>query len=422
VSPGKVRVVSCLARFLTGAATVIAAAGAAAAEPPSGPGRAVTLATAVAAVAAAPEHRVAVAERRAAGADVDAAGAWPGTTLTVNTSRRTARLGVVAAVPLPVFGTLAANRAVARAELEVATAQVGAIDLGLRRDVAKAWLELARVEARAALSAQSAIREEELATITQRRLDSGDASRAEVVQAGAAAKRARAQATVDGIAIAAASAELARLLGWDPDVVLHADGGFPPLTDVPGFEALSEGRARHPDARIAAARTDAEAARVTEASRARWPRLSLDLEAALWDPTLGPDPSMPESDYRLGVTVELPIFGKTSEAVAAAAARRDAARAALEGTMIALDGQIVAAHTRYAAARERARAIAEDVLPAQREAAALARAAYKEGQGGLVAVLEADRGLADVEADGIDALAEAAAARAALAGAAGGGR
>jgi cobalt-zinc-cadmium efflux system outer membrane protein len=401
-----------LAVLTVAAALGVAASGARAQERV----RAVTLPEAIAAIGAAPEHRVVSAERAAAELEVAAAGAWPGTTVTANTSRKTARLGLVAAVPLPVFGTLSANKQVARAEYHVAEAQVGATDLGLRRDVTKAWVELARTEARADLSEANAKREEELATITKQREDSGDASHAEVVQAQAAAKRARAQAIVDRTAIVASSAELARLLGWDPDVVLHADGGFPPLGDVAGFEELAASRARHPEAQVAAARTDAEGARVVEASRARFPHLSLDLEAALDDPTL------PGNDYRLGLNLEIPIFGHTAQAIDAAAARQVAARTQLDATMHDLDAQIVAAHKRYQAAREHVRSVEGDVLPAQREAAALARAAYREGQGGLVAVLEADRALADVEAEDIDAQAEAAAARADLDWASGGAR
>jgi cobalt-zinc-cadmium efflux system outer membrane protein len=378
--------------------------------------RPVSLSQAIAAIGAAPQHRVVTAERTAAELDIAAAGAWPGTSVTVNTSRKTAHLGVVAAVPLPIFGTLGADKDVARAEYHVADAQVGSIDLGLRRDVTKAWVELARTEARAELSEASAKREEELATITKQREDSGDASHAEVVQATAAAKRARAEANVDRTAIIAASADLARLLGWDPDIQLHADGGFPPLDDVRGFEELSSARARHPDARVAAARTDAEAARVALAERERFPKLSLDLEAAFDDPTL------PGNDYRLGVNLELPIFGHTSAAIDAANARRAAARTELDATMIELDAQIVAAHKRYQAAREHVRTVEDDVLPAQREAANLARAAYREGQGGLVAVLEADRALAEIEGEVIDAHAEAAAARADLEWASGGAK
>jgi len=368
-----------------------------------------TFADALAAIGAAPLHRAAVARTGAAAAGVRAAGAWPATALGVSSALRTAHLGLTASLPLPLFGTIGANVAVARAELGVATAEAEAVDLRLRRDVARAWLELARAEARADLSARSATREDELAAITAKRFAAGDASRAEVVAADAAARRARARATADTTAIAAASADLAGALGWDPAAPLHAAGGLPGLADAPAVEALGAARAAHPDVRAATARADAEGARVVEARRARWPRLALDLEGMIDDPTL------PGSDVRVGVSLEIPFLGKAGAEARAAEARRAAALLERDATLGALHAGLVAAWRRYAAARERARALEEDVLPAQREADDLARAAYREGEGGLVAVLEADRALADVEAEWIEAHADAAGAWAELA-------
>ena len=68
----------------------------------------------------------------------------------------------------------------------------------------------------------------------------------------------------------------------------------------------------------------------------------------------------------------------------------------------------MATYRRYQAARELARALEEEVLPTQRGAAELAREAYRERQGGLVAVLEADRSLADAETEWVDARVNAA--------------
>ena len=377
--------------------------------------RAVSLRDALSAAGVAPKHQTAVAQRVAADAAVPAAGAWPATTIGVSTTYRTFRLGLGASLPLPIFGTLEANRGVARAEADIASTEVRAVDLELRRDVTKAWVELARAEARAELSERSAKREEELATITQKRVDSGDASKAEAVQANAAARRARAEAGADRTAIAAASADLAAALGWDPDVLLHADGGFPALVDVPGYEQLSLSRAGHPEIRAAKARVAVEAARADEAHALRWPHLALDVETDVADRT-----NEDKNDYRVGLTLELPLLGHTAAAEQAARAHRAAAQVEHDATLIALDGQIVAAHRRYEAGRQRVKTLEDDVLPAQREAATLARAAYQEGQGGLVTVLEADRSLTDVEREAIEARADAASALADLRWAAGG--
>ena len=375
------------------------------------------LGEALAAIGRAPLHRVGAAKVGAAREAVPAAGAWPATVVSVATAHRTERFGAVASLPLPVFGTIGASRDVARAELEVAERELGAGDLTAVRDVTRGWIELARAEAEAELSAGGAAREKELATITRTRMESGDASRAEVVAADAAARRAAARAAADRTAIAASSAELAALIGRDPDVALHAEGGLPAVAaDVPSLAQLRGRRGGHPEARAAAARADAEKAKVSEARASRWPALSLDLEALIDDPTL------PGNDYRFGLTMELPIFGHGAARQRAAEASRRAAVAERRRTVVALDGALVAAYRRYQQARALARDLEEDVVPAQREAASLAREAYREGQGGLAAVLEADRTLAEAEGEAIAARADAAIARADLEWAAGRGR
>jgi len=375
------------------------------------------LSEALAAVGRAPAHRAGEAKVGAAREAVPAAGAWPATVLSVSTTHKTERFGAVASLPLPIFGTIGAGRDVAHAELEVAQKELGADDLGAVRDVTRAWIELARAEALAELSTRTADREQELATITRTRMQSGDASRAEVVAADAAARRAGARAAADQTTIAARSAELAALIGRDPDGALHAEGGLPALgADVPSLATLRGRRDGHPDARAAAARADVEQAKVGEARASRWPALSLDLEALIDDPTL------PGNDYRIGLTVELPIFGRGAARQRAAQASQRAAVADRRRTIAALDGALVAAYRRYQQARALARALEEDAVPAQREAASLAREAYREGQGGLAAVLEADRTLAETEAEAVGARADAAIARADLEWAGGGGR
>ena len=332
---------------------------------------------------------------------MDAAGAWPWTSVGVSTMSQTAKLDLGVALPLPLFGTLGANRAAARSELAIAAAEVRAGDLQLARDVATAWLALARTEARAELTRQSATREAEVARIAAERFDAGDASRADVVLATAAAKRVAAQADADGAAIAVTSAELAGRLGWDPQQALHAAGG------VPEARAELPAVSPHPDVIAAERRADAQAAAVVETSRARWPHLALDLGAAIGDTTL-PNKNVP--DYRVGVTVEVPLLGHGGASVRAAESRLATARLAGAVTSAHLGAELVAARARFAAAAAHVASLERDVLPAQREAAELARAAFHEGQAGIVFVLEAERALAEAEGEALDARAEAATA------------
>jgi outer membrane protein TolC len=122
------------------------------------------------------------------------------------------------------------------------------------------------------------------------------------------------------------------------------------------------------------------------------------------------DPTLPGNDARLGLTLELPFFGRRGAAQAAAAARVAAARASAEAVRVQVTGAAAAARRRYLAARELVRALEDTVVPAQRAAAELAAAGYREGQTGVVVVMEAQRGLAEAQADAIEAHADAAAA------------
>jgi cobalt-zinc-cadmium efflux system outer membrane protein len=383
---------------------------AAAAEAP----RMVTLEQAVAAAGEAPAQRAAAQRTAAAAAGVEAAGAWPATVVGVATATATAREIVTLTVPLPVFGTLRADRAVAEADAGSARVEAAASALTLRHDIQAAWIGLAAAEARAERAEKTAEREEQLAAATRERFAAGDASRFDEVQAEAAAKRARADAGADRAAVAGASAALAGLLGWDLQAVLHADGGLPPLADPPPLPALLARAEAHPDVLVPEARARAEQARVEQAARSRWPVLALDFEADLNDPTL------PGNDFRVGPSLELPLLGRGAEREAAAEASRDAALAERDRARREVEARIAQAFGRYQAAAGRARSLESDVLPVQREAADLARLAWREGQAGLVSVLEAERSLLEAEQSWVDAVTEAAQARVDLVAAVGG--
>jgi cobalt-zinc-cadmium efflux system outer membrane protein len=367
--------------------------------------RALTLAEALAAAEDAPARQAATRRTAAAEAAVDAAGAWPATSLGVGTTTHTAHAVVTASVPLPVFGTIGAARDVARAELSTAKAEASSTALELRHRVATAWIELARAEARADVVERTAGRDEQLAAATKARYEAGDAARFDAVAAEAAARRARGDAVAERTNVAAASAELAALLGWDTAAPLHAEGGLPAPAELP---AGPPEPAAHPDVAVPEARAREEAARAALASRERWPTLAIDLEADVDDPTL------PGTDVRVGPVLELPLFGRGAEQVEAAEARQRAALAERDAARQEVRGRVAAARARARAAALRARTLEADVLPVQREAASLAHLAWKEGQTGLTTVLEAERALLDAEDARVAALAEAALAAADL--------
>lgn len=376
--------------------------------------RSVTLAAALAAAGRAPELRAATLRTAAASASVGASGGLPPTSLSIGTTSATARAIVTASVPLPVFGTLGANVRVARADVEVARAEqrTGAIDLRLR--VTSAWIELAGAQERATLLASSAERGAALATVARRRFEEGDSPRTDAVSAAAAAARSAAAARAAGSGLAAASATLAGLLGWDPTQPLHADPGLAEPEPLGALATLVSRARTRPSVHLAEARSHFAGAQADEASRARWPELSLEGEADIADPTL------PGTEVRGSLAISLPLFSGLGDAQRAAEIRHDAALADLDTERRTARAEVITAYRRWEAVAIEARALAAEVLPATREAASLSRRAYEEGEATLVSVLEAERSLAEVEMELVGARAAAALARAELERASGG--
>ena len=387
----------------------IAGAATAAAEP-----RRITLAAALAAADRAPARAADEARIAAADATVAATGGWSPTAVSVGTTINTTGVIAGASLPLPIFGREAAARQGARATARSARAVADAARLELREQVEVAWLELARSHARLVLSGDSAARAHELEGIAQARLDAGDVPAADVQAARAARIRADVESTTATADERAASATLASLLGWDPEVELVADGAEPTPSPPPGLAELRANLTRHPDARAAAAALEVARAGVVGARRERWPAIALDLEVDALDRRGDPD------DLRATVVLELPLFGRTGAKVAAAQA--EAAVAAAEGRARTqgLAGALVAAHRKATAAADRATLLARDVLPAQELAAAQAQQAYREGAADLTSALVAARELLAVRVEVVDAIHDAAVAHAALTHAIGG--
>ena len=380
-------------------AGVLAVTGPAGAEP-----RPVTLAEALAAVAHAPAAQVSVHEAAAADALVDAAGAWPNPSLHVATNRLTARLVAGASLPLPVFGTVGAARRQAAAEAGVVRAE-GVVALRtLRHRVALAWTTLARLDGDAVASSIAAQQAAELALIARGRLDAGVGADVDVTTANAAKARAEVAARAALRAQAAASAELAGVLGWPVDQPLRSAGS--PGTGAPAeLAALRARLAHHPERVAAAARLTAADATVEQVGSLAWPSLALDAEVSYDDPT-----NEDKTDALIGVTLELPVFARIGDRVRAARASSAAQRARLAATETELGAGLAAAFERWRAAVDTLGALEHDVVPAQERAAALSAQAYREGARDLASALQAERDLAAVRAEVNAARADAAVA------------
>jgi len=143
-----------------------------------------TLRDALDAVSAAPAAQVGEHEVDAAEALTDAAGAWPAPSLHVDTNRLTARVVAGASLPLPLFGTIGTARRDASARATIARSEAGLAIRDVRRQVALAWLALARAEGEATAGAEAARQAAELERIARGKRDAGGAGGAQYVGRG----------------------------------------------------------------------------------------------------------------------------------------------------------------------------------------------------------------------------------------------
>ena len=370
----------------------------------------ITLVQALAAAARAPAAQTGGHDVAAAEASVDGASAWPNPSLHLATSRLTARLVAGATLPMPIFGTVGAARRVAAAEAQVVRAEAALALRDFRHRVTVAWIELAR--ARADLSTQQVAAQQaaDLETVATGRRAAGTGADVDVMVAAAARARANVAVAAALRTEDAASAELAGLLGWDPERPLRADGA--PVIG-PGRElAALRGRLRgHPERVAAERRIGVADAGVDRVLVERWPGLALEGELDVDDVSVTEGRTVwDRTDARIGVSLELPLFARIGARARAAEATAQAQRSRLAALEAELGGRLLAAYRRWQAASERLAALERDVLPAHVTAAALSMQAYREGARDLSSALVADHDLAAVRAEINDARAAAAVA------------
>jgi cobalt-zinc-cadmium efflux system outer membrane protein len=369
----------------------------------------ITLQDVLAAVHAAPESRIGPFEIAAAEAGVEAAKAWPATSIRAATNSLTARATIGATIPLPVFGTIRAARRHAEAQLRVVhiESDIGAREL--QHKVTRAWVQLARADADVTAASINAQQAAELEVIAKGRLAAGVGADVDVTVAQAARARANIAVASAEREEDAASAELSGLLGWDPMRRLRAEGPLVTAGNVAALEKMRDRIAQHPNRVLQTRRLAAAHANVDEMHAARWPVIALDGEVLIDDPT-----NEHKNDAMIGVTIDLPLFTHVGDKERVAEQLEAAERARLAATTSELDAKLVAAYRTWQAAEDKLQALERDVVPAQERAAALSATAYREGARDLAFALQAERDLAAVRAERNAARADAAAAYADL--------
>ena len=307
---------------------------------------------------------------------------------------------------LPVFGIRGALSRAGVAATAIAEAERDARLWLIRSDAVRAAARMAAEQARLE-AAQSHIRDvERLIDILRTREREGEGSRFDRLRAEQELREARQVATSSEVGILEAKAVLSALLPRNITVT-RVVGGAQERVAAAAVDALTA-RAASTRAELRALQGAAERAALESdvAKRARLPA-----------PTVFGGLKRADVDFGrarggiFGVSVSVPLFdsgGRDSARWAAERARADAARASME---LQIRAEIVRAHETLAL---RQVALAEEQDAAGEELKSIAEVAYREGEVGILELLDAVRTAARARARSIDLRLEARLAQVAL--------
>lgn len=345
----------------------------------------------------APDLVVARGREGVARADIGVAGVYPNPSVIAGTSTQAAKFSIGASIPLVILGQRGASIRASRADL--ATVQV---------DTQTTWNDVRAASAHAFvtlwLAQRTALARADAAAVARRvdaavggKVELGAVPEVEGLRAHAERLRADADAQEADQLVAAAGAELGRWLGavnsaslraqGDPDVPTQATPLADLLSKVNGNPSV---RREESDARAAEARADRERALAR-------PIIVLDVGADMGDPTL------PGTNYRAQLAVEVPIINRRGAQVEREQALATAARGRSGAERARLLAALESAYRTFNASSARATALATGVVPAAEAAATATEEAYTLGRAPLVALLDAARARIDARLALLDA-------------------
>jgi outer membrane protein, heavy metal efflux system len=348
----------------------------------------------------APDLGVARAREGVARSEVGVAGVYPNPSASVGTSTQAARLSVGVVVPLVLLGQRGSSIDAARAEQAVASADKAVVRSDVRQATAHAYTELWLAE-------HAARAQDELAKISRRvensvkaRVEAGTAPQMDALRARATRLRAEADAQASLSEVDARAAELARYMGVDGQARLRTKGAPGVREPAPPLASLLARVESAPALRRERADLGAAHARAQRERALARPGAFLGLGADMFDPTL------PATNYRAELSVEVPLFNQRGAYVDRELAQAGVARARLGTTRAESVAELTSAYRRYQAATARKKSLGASVVPAAQEAASASEDAYTLGRAALVEVIDAERALIDARVSSLLAQAQ----------------
>lgn len=311
------------------------------------------------------------------------------------------KLGVALMQRFPVTARLRLEKAVSRAELAAAHAEVRNAERKLVAEVRSGAVKLLAIDGHRELRRKQLGNSHELAGFTRRRVESGEASFVDASQVELEGHQLRTDLLQLDVERAAVAGELRGLLGLAADDTFIIAGDLPRLISVPGSDANP---ALRPDFEVA--ENVAEAARqAAELARAqRWQDIGLGFHVEAERIEDAPDGIQRDNFVGLKLAVPLPLWNRNEGRIQ----ETNAAALRAEKETDALARSI---HAEVSAAREAMRALAkvvaeleDQMLPAATQIENQLHQAYSTGQTTLQETLRARDRRLSLERQRLEAL------------------
>ena len=340
-------------------------------------------------------------------AGIDVARERPNPELRYEQSKETPHQSLTAAQLIELGGKRGRRIALAEAVAKSGEAELARVVAETRSQVRHAYYALAGVQRRIAVAEELRALADRAKNVASQRLELGDVSRLDLVQAEVALYQAENEATALEGDRRAAAADLNTLLGRDPNTAMSAS---------PDIEA----EAFDPEAALARALTTNAALAVADQQIAEArARLAVARAGQVPDPTIEgavthDAPGEFVWGWRYAVAIAVPIFTRHRGQVRveeATVTQLQAERVALEQR---IRGFVISAVARAAAQRQQYLRYRDEILPKAREAETMAEESYRAGQTGLPALLQSLQQARDLRAKAAQAIADYQAALAEL--------
>lgn len=318
----------------------------------------------------------------------------------------TAELGVGIEQRFETGGQRGARLDLARAQVDVATANANDVQRVIDLAVARTFYTALAAERRLRLHEDNERLARDLHDIAQRRLDAGAGRPLEVSTARVRLAEAQRRTLAARTGGEAAVVRLAELLGIAPSTRLALRGELPESESAPAADVLvARALARRPDLAAADREIDAAQAALGLADAEAWPDLGV-----------GVFYGREENDdvVTAGIRVPVPLFNRNQGERERARAARQRLAAVRDALALAIESDVRRTLLAYQEALRAFELYDAEVLRAQEESLRLLRGAFEAGEVAVPDVIVVQRELIEGRQGYVDAGLELAHARAAL--------